>query len=314
MAINQIYYGNIELINLQNDTITAADVCNQKTFHLPDGTIAQGINTYDADTKDADAEASNILLNKTAYINGNKIIGTMPNNGSMTAGLSTKTATRVIPVGYTSGGTVSISTTEQNKLIADNIKSGVTILGVPGTFTSDATATSNDIITDKTAYINGTKITGTGLDYTTFDTYCIDSYNATVILEANSRDFTLPTPPSTCNFNGRPIRWISIHGNMGTLTTTSTSTQNTYICSVSYSHDYLLKISSNTKLIANGIRVGKTNSTTAAAHGPAFGMSYFNFINFDQFETGNAILRIDSSKTSNVFFKSGVNYYVMIGG
>ena len=37
-----------------------------------------------------------------------------------------------IPAGYTTGGTVSISSTEQAKIIAGNIKSGVTLLGVAG--------------------------------------------------------------------------------------------------------------------------------------------------------------------------------------
>lgn len=262
------------------------------------------------------SDGAKILTGESAFgRDGNKITGTMTNRGTVSGTISSKTGSYTIANGYHSGsGTVQIAAAEQNKIVAGNIKSGVTILGVPGTFTSDANASSSDIITGKTAYVNGTKITGTGLDYTTFDTYCIESYNATVTLGENSRDFTLPAPPSTCNFNGRPIRWISIHGNMGTLSTTSTSTQNTFICSVSYSHDYLLKISSNALLIANGIRVGKSNSTTATAHGPVFGTSYFDFVNFDQFEVGNAILRIDSSKTSTVFFKSGVSYYVMIGG
>ena len=47
---------------------------------------------------------------------------------------------------------------------ASNIKNGVTILGVQGTYsgtdTSDANATASNIEMGKTAYVNGTKITG----------------------------------------------------------------------------------------------------------------------------------------------------------
>ena len=51
-------------------------------------------------------------------------------------------------------------------LLPQNLKEGVTCLGVTGTMnsgidTSDATATINDIAQDKTAYVNGEKITGT---------------------------------------------------------------------------------------------------------------------------------------------------------
>lgn len=51
-------------------------------------------------------------------------------------------------------------------LLPENLKAGVTCLGVEGTMnsgidTSDATATANDIAQDKTAYVNGEKITGT---------------------------------------------------------------------------------------------------------------------------------------------------------
>lgn len=55
---------------------------------------------------------------------------------------------------------------KQTKIIPENIKKDITILGVTGTMesgidTSDATATINDIAQDKTAYVNGEKITGT---------------------------------------------------------------------------------------------------------------------------------------------------------
>lgn len=49
--------------------------------------------------------------------------------------ISTKTGTVNIPAGYYDGtGNVSISSTEQAKIIADNIKQGISILGVTGTY------------------------------------------------------------------------------------------------------------------------------------------------------------------------------------
>lgn len=55
---------------------------------------------------------------------------------------------------------------KNTNLKPENLKEGVTCLGIEGTMnsgvdTSDATATVNDIAQDKTAYVNGEKITGT---------------------------------------------------------------------------------------------------------------------------------------------------------
>ena len=46
-------------------------------------------------------------------------------------------------------------------LVAGNIKSGVDIFGVSGTYTSDATADAGDILFGETAYVDGKKVTGT---------------------------------------------------------------------------------------------------------------------------------------------------------
>ena len=46
-------------------------------------------------------------------------------------------------------------------LAANDLAVGVKHLGISGTYTSDATATASDIMTGKTAYVNGEKITGT---------------------------------------------------------------------------------------------------------------------------------------------------------
>ncbi|RII32864.1 hypothetical protein D2A34_21965 [Clostridium chromiireducens] len=56
-------------------------------------------------------------------------------------------------------------TLDLTNLVTDNIKSGVTINGVPGKSsvvdTSDATATSAQMLYNSTGYVNGSKITGT---------------------------------------------------------------------------------------------------------------------------------------------------------
>lgn len=83
-------------------------------------------------TGDADASGADILTGKTAFGASGSVSGSMANNGSTSGTISTKAGTVTIPAGYTSGGTVSISSTEQAKVIASNIKSGVTLLGVAG--------------------------------------------------------------------------------------------------------------------------------------------------------------------------------------
>lgn len=84
------------------------------------------------DISDATAAGADILTGKTAYGSSGSITGSMANNGSTGGTISTKAGTVTIPAGYTSGGTVQISSAEQAKIIASNIKQGVTILGQAG--------------------------------------------------------------------------------------------------------------------------------------------------------------------------------------
>lgn len=131
---NKIIYGGETLIDLTVDDVTRADVLSGKKFHLPSGEPTTGTCPYDADTSDATAVAGEILSGKTAYKNGAKVTGTMTNNGAVTGTISTKAQQYTIPQGFHDGsGKVSISSTEQAKLIATNIRQGVTILGVEGT-------------------------------------------------------------------------------------------------------------------------------------------------------------------------------------
>ena len=127
------------LIDLTSDTAARADVLSGKYFHLATGERTTGTCTYDSNTTDANALATEILSGKTAYVNKVKITGEMTNNGAVTGTITTKAQTYTIPAGYHSGlGGVSIDSTEQNKIIAGNIKSGISILGVTGNYSGEA--------------------------------------------------------------------------------------------------------------------------------------------------------------------------------
>ena len=84
------------------------------------------------DASQTDVAASHVLNGKKFVGTTGEDTGSMTNNGATGGTISTKAGTYTIPSGYTSGGSVSISSTEQAKIIAGNIKSGVTLLGVSG--------------------------------------------------------------------------------------------------------------------------------------------------------------------------------------
>lgn len=134
MAINKVIFGGETLIDLSSDTVTADKVLSGYKAHGANGEAITGTCTFDADTSDATATAAEILAGKTAYNKANKITGTMKNNGAVTGTISTVAGTYTVPQGYHDGsGKVSISSTEQAKIIATNIRQGVSILGVTGT-------------------------------------------------------------------------------------------------------------------------------------------------------------------------------------
>lgn len=127
------------LIDLTTDTAQRADVLSGKYFHLKTGERTTGTCTFDSNTTDANANASEILSGRTAYVNKNKITGEMTNNGAVSGTITTKSQTYTIPAGYHSGlGGVSISSTEQAKIIGANIKAGIEILGELGTYSGEA--------------------------------------------------------------------------------------------------------------------------------------------------------------------------------
>lgn len=134
--VNKVVYGGDTLIDLTADTVVANKVLSGYVFHAPDGSTQTGTCAYDVDSSQVTAAQSEVLATKTFAKNGAILTGTMPNIGAQSASISDKEQTVTISQGYHDGsGRVGIDSTEQAKIIADNIKSGVEILGVVGTYT-----------------------------------------------------------------------------------------------------------------------------------------------------------------------------------
>ena len=121
------------LIDLTGDSVTPEKLAKGVTAHDKSGAVITGTSTYDADTQDATAGAAEILSGKTAYVTGKKVTGTMTNNGAKTLNITNKNGV-TIPQGYhDGGGKAQIDPTEAAKIIANNIREGISILGVDGT-------------------------------------------------------------------------------------------------------------------------------------------------------------------------------------
>lgn len=132
--VNKVVYGNRTLIDLTSDTVTKDKILSGFTAHDKSGTIITGICDFDVNSTDATVAVAEILDGKTAYARGAKLVGTMPNKGAVNGAITTKDEQFTIPTGFHDGsGKVGIDTTEKSKIIAANIKEGVTILGVTGT-------------------------------------------------------------------------------------------------------------------------------------------------------------------------------------
>lgn len=138
--VNKVVYGNETIIDLTDATITGSAEANKilsaYTAYAADGSKVTGTCDFTVNASGATATQAEVLATKT-FAKGNQVLtGTMANIGKQTATISTKAQSVTITQGYHDGsGTVSIVGTEQNKIIAGNIKNGVSILGVTGTYT-----------------------------------------------------------------------------------------------------------------------------------------------------------------------------------
>ena len=163
--VNKIVYGNTVLIDLTADTVTEDKILTSYTAHDASGNIITGTCDFDVNSQDATVKVAEMLTGKTAYARGTKLTGTMPNNGSISLTISEVNEEVSVAQGYHDGsGKVSILETEKAKLIASNIKQGITILGVTGTLEpSSAIKVHAKTVTPKTT--QQTILPDEGYDY-----------------------------------------------------------------------------------------------------------------------------------------------------
>lgn len=121
-------------MDLTEDTVVKEAMLEGYSAHDRHGEVIEGTCDYDTNTSDATVQNADLLSGKTAYAKGLKIVGTMPNIGSYKSDIKTKNEVKTIPKGYHDGsGTVRINEDSVKGLVPENVKFGVTILGVNGT-------------------------------------------------------------------------------------------------------------------------------------------------------------------------------------
>lgn len=182
MAKNKVIFGNTTLIDLTDATLGQNDgsqILAGQTAYGKDGEKITGTSTFNADTSDATASASDILLGQTAYGSaGTKLTGTMPNNGGQTILIDDALVSEPIPAGYHDGsGVATIDPTETAKIIPANIKEGVEILGVTGTYTGEGVTAQAKTATPYTT--QQTVLPDQGYDYLSQVTVEAIYYNET---------------------------------------------------------------------------------------------------------------------------------------
>lgn len=165
MANSKVVLGDgTVLIDLTADTVEASKLASGYTAHGADGELITGTNTYDSDTSGDTAMVSEVLAGQTFHARGTAYTGTMTNNGGVTGVIDSFANGYTIPQGYHDGsGTVNLNSTDLAKVIPSNIKAGIEIGGVTGTYSGESANVQSKSATP--SFSSQTILPDSGYDY-----------------------------------------------------------------------------------------------------------------------------------------------------
>lgn len=167
------------VVEVVTETKTATPTEEAQTINATAGKVIKSVTVNPIPsnyitTDDADAIAGDILVGKSAYVDGEKVVGTMADNGTVTKVLDVTATSQAIAAGKHSGeGSVSIVLEEKSVTptkaaqnitpAAGKVLSKVSVAAIPANFidTTDADALAGEILAGKTAYVDTVKVEGT---------------------------------------------------------------------------------------------------------------------------------------------------------
>jgi hypothetical protein len=165
-------------LTLETKTVTPSKSTQKVTPSAGKVLSEVTVNPIPADyinTDDATATADKLLIDETAYVDGEKVTGTMPNNGAVVKTLTPTTTSYVIAKGYHSG-TGKVSITTETKTVtptksaqditptSGKVLSGVTVEAIPDAYqdVSSVDAVAANVLVGKTIVnASGDEIVGT---------------------------------------------------------------------------------------------------------------------------------------------------------
>ena len=118
------YHDGKGTVGVTVETKSATPTKEEQTVTPTEGSLLSSVTVgaipaeY-VDTTDGTATAAQMLTGQTAYVAGEKVTGTMPNNGATSLTIDGMQAASVdVPAGYTTGGTVSLTDSIETALAA----------------------------------------------------------------------------------------------------------------------------------------------------------------------------------------------------